>query len=342
MRRDTFIDARRTGAFISKLRKSKDWTQLDLAERLNMTNQAVSRWENGDSYPDIATLPRIAALFNITVDDLLYGERDQQPPRHEGVTPGAVVQQLSLGQVNQVARMVREDPSSIESVIDVAPLARPSMLEGMMQELTGITFTREQIEGLAPFLDQEPLAALVINADTKEIDGEYLSALAPFLRRETLQRLVASVDFAAVDPDWLEEIAPFLDAATLDTLVTKIEAGQMNASHISHLAPFLNRATLGRLVDATLSGKIDGSYLEELAPFIDRESLDRLVERVETGELTNQQVVELAPFLSQAALLKIIRITASKPMSADMIVELAPFIDKATLGELIRRAARAE
>jgi transcriptional regulator with XRE-family HTH domain len=67
------IDSRITGAYISRLRRDKDWTQLDLADQLNVTHQAVSRWEKGDSFPDIAVLARMAALFGISVDDLLNG-----------------------------------------------------------------------------------------------------------------------------------------------------------------------------------------------------------------------------------------------------------------------------
>ncbi len=68
------IDSRKTGAYISKLRKEKDWTQLDLSDRLHVTPQAVSRWETGDSFPDLNTLVEIGKVFRVSVDDLLDGE----------------------------------------------------------------------------------------------------------------------------------------------------------------------------------------------------------------------------------------------------------------------------
>lgn len=46
-------------------------TQESFAKKLNVSRQAVSKWENGQSYPDISMLPKIAALFNITIDELL-------------------------------------------------------------------------------------------------------------------------------------------------------------------------------------------------------------------------------------------------------------------------------
>jgi len=66
------------GHTIKKLRKDRDITQEKFAEYLNMTPQAISRWENGTSYPDIATLPLIAEFFNVSSDYLLGIEVDKR------------------------------------------------------------------------------------------------------------------------------------------------------------------------------------------------------------------------------------------------------------------------
>jgi transcriptional regulator with XRE-family HTH domain len=69
------MDTKKTGRFISALRKEKGYTQAALAEILNVSNRTISKWENGDGYPDITILPDIAAAFEISVDELLAGER---------------------------------------------------------------------------------------------------------------------------------------------------------------------------------------------------------------------------------------------------------------------------
>ncbi len=69
------MDSKKTGAFIAALRKEKGYTQANLAELLNISNRTVSKWENGDGFPDITILPDIASVFGITVDELLAGER---------------------------------------------------------------------------------------------------------------------------------------------------------------------------------------------------------------------------------------------------------------------------
>ena len=63
------------GSFIAKCRKEKGLTQMQLAEKLNITNRAVSKWETGKSIPDISVMPELCEIFDITVNELLSGER---------------------------------------------------------------------------------------------------------------------------------------------------------------------------------------------------------------------------------------------------------------------------
>lgn len=65
------MDYLKTGEVISKRRKEQGYTQKQLAESLNISFQAVSKWENGTAYPDIEMLPKLAAALNTTVDALL-------------------------------------------------------------------------------------------------------------------------------------------------------------------------------------------------------------------------------------------------------------------------------
>ena len=59
------------GTIISKLRKEKGLTQKDLADRLNVSDKAVSRWETGGSSPNMDMIFRISKFFKISYNDLL-------------------------------------------------------------------------------------------------------------------------------------------------------------------------------------------------------------------------------------------------------------------------------
>ena len=55
---------------ISDLRKKNNWTQAELAERLNYSDKAISKWERGESVPDIEVMYQMASLLNVSVDYL--------------------------------------------------------------------------------------------------------------------------------------------------------------------------------------------------------------------------------------------------------------------------------
>ncbi len=58
-----------------KLRKSKKWNQQDLADKLSYSDKAISKWENGDTIPDVFTMYCIASLFNISIDQLIFEKK---------------------------------------------------------------------------------------------------------------------------------------------------------------------------------------------------------------------------------------------------------------------------
>ena len=59
------------GDIISTLRKEKGMTQKDLADMLNITDKAVSKWERNIAFPDTATIPKIAEIFGVSVEELM-------------------------------------------------------------------------------------------------------------------------------------------------------------------------------------------------------------------------------------------------------------------------------
>ena len=66
------------GKRIGLLRKEKGLTQEELAQHMGISPQAVSKWENDQTCPDISALPKLARLFGVTVDELLEGR--EEPP----------------------------------------------------------------------------------------------------------------------------------------------------------------------------------------------------------------------------------------------------------------------
>ena len=68
------MDQIKIGKFIAECRKNKNLTQADLANKLNITDRAVSKWENGKSLPDFSIMFDLCKILDITINDLLSGE----------------------------------------------------------------------------------------------------------------------------------------------------------------------------------------------------------------------------------------------------------------------------
>lgn len=68
------MEQAKIGKFIANKRKEQGLTQLQLAEKLGITDRAVSKWETGKSLPDASLMPELCKLLKITINDLLCGE----------------------------------------------------------------------------------------------------------------------------------------------------------------------------------------------------------------------------------------------------------------------------
>ena len=79
------MEKKTIGSFIAALRKASGMTQKELAERLNVSDKTISRWERDDGAPDLSVIPVIAEIFDITCDELLRGER--KSPQQQETTP---------------------------------------------------------------------------------------------------------------------------------------------------------------------------------------------------------------------------------------------------------------
>ena len=69
------MDQMKIGSFLKKLRNEKELTQGQLAEKLNVSNRSVSRWETGNTLPDISILIELAEFYEVDIKEIIDGER---------------------------------------------------------------------------------------------------------------------------------------------------------------------------------------------------------------------------------------------------------------------------
>ena len=85
------------GALIAKTRKEKGMTQLELAEKMGVTDKAVSKWERDLSCPDIQSLPLLAQVLDLSLEELMQGEEKSRPaPKEAGALVSTILRGVAL------------------------------------------------------------------------------------------------------------------------------------------------------------------------------------------------------------------------------------------------------
>ncbi len=102
------------GQFIAALRKANGMTQQEVADRLNVSNKAVSRWERDECSPDLSAIPVLAELFGVTCDELLKGERIHTTHTQE------VTEKKEPKVEKQVKHLIRKVLSSFKTMSYIA------------------------------------------------------------------------------------------------------------------------------------------------------------------------------------------------------------------------------
>lgn len=263
------FDTRTTGKKIAALRKKKNMTQMELADEMGVSYQAVSNWERGNSMPDISKLPQLALLLGCSVDEILGESRETE-----------LVEQIIQGKEKEY---IEETDTGADVIVNVAPVVRPEQTKEMVQvvisknnsekseegrtegaEKTKSKISMEDLVGLAPYLEEEYLDELVEQIDV-ETDVKALIALAPFLADSTLDKAAKRVKLEK----GLQEIvglAPFLSEEALDILVEEV-LEQEEIKECTGLFPFLSEKSLHKLANHMMRNG-GGSALKKIMPFL--------------------------------------------------------------------------
>ena len=118
------MDQIKIGTFMKELRKEKGMTQEQAAERLNVSNRTVSRWETGTNMPDISLLLEIADLYGVSIPELIDGERKSEKMNEEVKEVASKMSDYAEAEKTTILKNV-----TMESLLGVCALAVLMLLE---------------------------------------------------------------------------------------------------------------------------------------------------------------------------------------------------------------------
>ncbi len=140
------FDMKQIGKKITDLRKEHNMTQMELADKLGISFQAVSNWERGNTMPDISKLPELAEIFQITVDELLNDKAS---------LVGAVLD-------DTVDEYIEEGKMTEQEIADTLPLLKPEQAEEILEKTDVSSFSDLSI--FLPYMDEESVGELAMLA----------------------------------------------------------------------------------------------------------------------------------------------------------------------------------
>lgn len=311
------FDMDQVGRKISMLRREQNMTQMELADKLGISFQAVSNWERGNTMPDIGKLPELAEIFKVTTDELL----------------GGAPELLRSAAKGEMERYMEENPVTVEEFAQTAPLLTPAQADAGFEKLTeknagqgGIKL--KDLEDILPFLGSHLVDELALKC-VDPYDGRALGGMAPFVSRQVLEQIA---DRLVSEGKSIDEIAPFLCTERLDQLAQRY-ADAHEKRHLEDILPFISEKTLVRLAGQFyetegvrgigdfmpfLPGKMKEDiarreyeknslrYFENIAPFLNGDYLNALAQEALEKEGINA-ISPIAPFLDQELLERFVR-----------------------------------
>ncbi len=150
------FDMKNVGFKISELRKQQNMTQMELADRMGISFQAVSNWERGSSMPDISKLPELAQIFHVTIDEILSEK--------SGLVESAAKDNLG--------EYLEDNTVTLKEATDAAPILKPEQINMIFDRVEREMMNSQEMQdvgfgdglGLMPFLSADTISGLARKA----------------------------------------------------------------------------------------------------------------------------------------------------------------------------------
>ena len=244
------FDMKQIGKKITNLRKAHNMTQMELADKLDISFQAVSNWERGNTMPDISKLPELADIFQISVDELLNGKA----PLVEAVLNDTIDEYMEDGNVTE------------QEIADTLPLLKPEQAEEIVDKVDISKF--HDISSFLPFMDSDALAEIAIEyAEQRDSVDELL----PFLDEDDVSKI------ARIFMKYGDSISTCLPFMHKDDVAQIAYALLAKGDSVSECLPFMDEDAVSELAIKTLER---GDSIDEYLPFMDEDDVTQLALKI--------------------------------------------------------------
>jgi transcriptional regulator with XRE-family HTH domain len=197
-------------ANLSTLRRNADMTQSELADKLNLTRQAISRYEKGDSFPDISILVKIARIFNISIDELIGAGAPTEGEQE-------LLKSAALG------KDLRSCHCNIQELENIAPFLKPSVLDRAIRGFAAQGIDISNLASLFSYMSDKGFWELLEASDFQSLNTELLERVLPFMNFSAKLSLFDKIIHGEIDWHFLAVLMKYvrisdsvIEAAVID------------------------------------------------------------------------------------------------------------------------------
>ncbi len=246
------FDMEQIGLNLMKYRKAAGLTQMQLADRLGISFQAVSNWERGQSCPDISKLAELSELLHVTIDELLGNVR--------------AVEIVNAIQKDESPTVTREEFEEVAPILTQEQADRTAQQSG---------FDLGEIKIAAPFLSEDFIAHVVKDTYRRTNDLHEVQALLPFMCEDSVDELAETVFKQTGTVESIHPLLPFMNRVDEYAMQVYKKTGDLQS--LSAFYPFMCEDSLNTLAERVYDQTHTVESLRPLLPFLDEEVIERLI-----------------------------------------------------------------
>lgn len=251
--KDIMFDMERIGRNLMVARKNAGMTQMELADRMGISFQAVSNWERGVSCPDISKLAELSELLGVTIDSLLGNERaaelvrkvEQEVPV---LTPQEFESVAPLLNQEQADRAAERTDWNIEEMLLALPFLSEDFLCRVAREKYEETGRLESVNLLFPFLREDDLHSLALDTFRRESALEAITPALPFLAECHLLEMTMELYRRKGRLEDIILALPFLGEEDVAAIAKEHFRKTASLESLKDLFPFMSSKALEELV----------------------------------------------------------------------------------------------
>lgn len=273
------------GKRIAQLRKQANMTQVELADKMNVSYQAASNWERGISMPDISKLPDLAEIFGCSIDDLLNSEA----PLISHIISGDAKEYISTGKV------------SSGEVADIAHILKPTQMDEIIETITETEHeeTMEDIKKIAPIVEAEVTEKLVDNVKGR-VSLRDIAEVVVHLPEDIIDRLI---DRLAPDSDFgeLEYSVVHLSSENIMKIIRKVDPKTVSVEKMSHMICHLDEDAVDMITDTIVQSgnKIRLDDIECMVVHLSEDSIIKMAHCIDRTTVTFEKISHIVVHISE-------------------------------------------